>query len=427
MSHSSFEILELALKSGASHAEIYQSCALSRPVFFESNRLKQLESSESEGIALRLWRSGCPGLAVAYGPVEAQALVDKAMAISQLNEPELLTWVEPRSDIHQNFGQSMAVETLIDMGKTAIATLRQAYPEVICSSEWQCETETTALINSEGLHCEYQDTSTSYYLGVEWIRGEDFLGIYDGECSQETLNPDQTIRHLLQRLAWASESAKPPTGRMPILFTANAAALLWGTVAAATNGKQVLQQASPWSDQLNNRVISEQITLTQQPQRQPYRCPFDDEGTPTQPLTLIEQGQLSRFYTDRVTARELKINSTGNGFRAGLGAYPTPSLVNFMVKPGSLSWDGLLKQLGNGIIVDQVLGGSPDITGDFSLNIDLGFVVREGEIVGRVKDTMVAGNVYQALKQVMALGNDARWSGSCHTPSLIVDGLSVVG
>ena len=62
----------------------------------------------------------------------------------------------------------------------------------------------------------------------------------------------------------------------------------------------------------------------------------------------------------------------------------------------------------------------------FSLNIDLGFVVREGQIVGRVKDTMVAGNVYQALKQVVALGNDARWSGSCHAPSLIVDGLSVV-
>ena len=422
-----FEILDLALKAGASHAEIYRSCALSRPVFFESNRLKQLESSESEGIALRLWRSGCPGLAVAYGPVEAQALVDKAIAISKLNDPEPLAWVKPRTDIHQNFGQSISVETLIDLGKMAIATIRQAYPEVICSGEWQCEIETTTLINSEGLHCQYQDTSTSYYLGVEWIRGEDFLGIYDGECSQGTVNPDQVIQQLLQRLAWASESAEPSTGRTPILFTANAAALLWGTVAAATNGKQVLQQASPWSDQLNNRVISEQITLTQQPQMQPYRCPFDDEGTPTQPLTLIEQGQLRQFYTDQVTARELKLNSTGNGFRAGLGAYPTPGLVNIMVRPGTISWEGLLKQLGDGIIVDQVLGGSPDITGDFSLNIDLGFVVREGQIVGRVKDTMVAGNVYQALKQVVTLGNDARWNGSCHTPSLIVNGLSVVG
>ena len=141
--------------------------------FFESNRLKQLESSESEGIALRLWCSGRPGLAVAYGPVEAQALVDKAIAIAKLNEPEPLVWVEPRSDIHQDVGHFIAVETLVDLGKTAIATIRQAYPEVICSGEWQCETETTALLNSEGLHCEYQDTSTSllFRSGVDPRRG----------------------------------------------------------------------------------------------------------------------------------------------------------------------------------------------------------------------------------------------------------------
>jgi len=65
------QLLELAAKSGAEAAEVYQSRSLSRPVFFEANRLKQLESAQSEGIALRLWRKGRPGLAVAYGAVEA--------------------------------------------------------------------------------------------------------------------------------------------------------------------------------------------------------------------------------------------------------------------------------------------------------------------------------------------------------------------
>jgi PmbA protein len=74
-----------------------------------------------------------------------------------------------------------------------------------------------------------------------------------------------------------------------------------------------------------------------------------------------------------------------------------------------------------------MLGGGADISGDFSVNIDLGYRVQNGEIVGRVKDTMVAGNVYSALKQVAALGADLQWNGSCYTPSLIVEGLSVVG
>ncbi|NET73744.1 MAG: TldD/PmbA family protein, partial [Sphaerospermopsis sp. SIO1G2] len=82
------QLLELALKSGAEAAEVYQSRSLSRPVFFEANRLKQIETSQSEGTALRLWRNGRPGLTVAYGSVDPQGMVKRALALSQLNEPE---------------------------------------------------------------------------------------------------------------------------------------------------------------------------------------------------------------------------------------------------------------------------------------------------------------------------------------------------
>lgn len=75
--------------------------------------------------------------------------------------------------------------------------------------------------------------------------------------------------------------------------------------------------------------------------------------------------------------------------------------------------------------MDQILGGGADISGDFSINVDLGYGVKNGVITGRVKDTMVTGNVYQVLKEVIALGNDSRWIDSCLTPSLLVEGLSV--
>jgi PmbA protein len=74
-----------------------------------------------------------------------------------------------------------------------------------------------------------------------------------------------------------------------------------------------------------------------------------------------------------------------------------------------------------------MLGGSAGISGDFSINVDLGYRVKKGQIVGRIKDTMVAGNVYSVLKQLVELGGDAEWNGSCHTPSVIVEGLSVIG
>lgn len=421
------QLLELAKQKGATDAEVYQVRSQSRPVFFEGNRLKQLESSQSEGTALRIWRDNCPGLAVAYGQVDAETLVDKALALSQLNEPETIELTEARTEIVSNQGAVLPVETFIEMGQNAIATLRKAYPEIICSAEFECEEETTTLINSRGLHCQYTDTSLSYYLGAELVRGEDFLGIYDGEYSREKLNPEQIVQQIIQRLDWAKTNTTPLTGKVPVLFTANAVTMLWETVSAALSGKRVLEGSSPWSESKGKAVVSELITLTQQPDKEPYSCPFDDEGVVTQPLNLIVDGKLEQFYCDRSIGRELGISSTGNGFRPGLGSYPTPSLINLVVEPGHGSLFDLINQLNNGIIVDQILGGGADISGDFSINIDLGYRVDNGEIVGRIKDTMIAGNVYSVLKQVVALGGDLTWNGSCYNPSMIVSGLSVVG
>ncbi|MEG3437981.1 TldD/PmbA family protein [Pannus brasiliensis CCIBt3594] len=421
------EIIDLALKSGASRAEVYQSSSISRPVFFEANRLKQLESSESEGTALRLWREGCPGLAVGYGDVEPSVLVETALELSRLNVPEEIEFSPPREAIYPEVGRSIEVEALIDMGTEIIARIRDKYPEVLCSGELECERDTTRLVNSEGLYCEYIDTAVSYYAGIEWVRGEDFLAVYDGEYTRGIPNPDPIVEQLLQRLQWAEANVSPPTGRVPILFTPNAATMLWGTVAAALNGKQVLEKSSPWSEKIGESVVSEQITMSQQPDRDPYGCPFDDEGTPTRFLSLLEKGRVREFYLDRTTARILGKQTTGNGFRPSLGVYPMPDLVNLIIEPGEGTLAELIAGLDDAVVIDQILGHGADISGDFSVNIDLGYRVQKGKITGRVKDTMVAGNVYTALQQTIALGADNQWNGSCYTPSIVVDSLSVVG
>jgi PmbA protein len=203
--------------------------------------------------------------------------------------------------------------------------------------------------------------------------------------------------------------------------------MLWGTIMAATNGKQVVERASPWSDCLGQLVTAPDITISQVPNAGPFSCPFDDEGTPTRPITFIQDGILQLFYTDRTVGRLLSSGTTGNGFRPNLGSYPTPGLFNFIVQPGSKSLEKLIVSLGTGLVVDQMLGGGAGISGDFSVNVELGYWVEQGQIRGRVKDTMVSGNVYTALKNLVELGSDAEWNGSCLTPSLIVEGLSVTG
>lgn len=421
------QLLDLATKSGAEAAEVYHSSSLSRPVFFEANRLKQLEVAQSEGTALRLWVGGRPGLAVAYGPVEPQALVDRAIAISKLNEPEPVELTAPYECVYPDLGKACEVEQLVSMGKEAIARVREAYPEVLCSSTWECDVETTHLINSQGLECRCTDTTLSCYMAAEWVRGEDFLSVSDGQQARDSLDGTTTVNRIIQRLSWSGENVPPPTGRVTVLFTDKAADMLWETVQAALNGKRVLEGASPWSDRQGTQVLSDKLTIRQQPDEGPFSCPFDDEGTPTQSLVLIQNGVLQKFYSDRTTGRALGTGTTGNGFRPGLGSYPTPGLVNLLIQPGQGSLQDLIGQLDHGLVVDQMLGGGAGISGDFSINVDLGYRVHNGRVVGRVKDTMLAGNVYTALKQLVALGGDADWNGPVLTPSLIVEGLSVTG
>ena len=421
------QLLELALKSGAEAAEVYQSRSLSRPVFFEANRLKQLETSQSEGTALRLWRDGCPGLTVAYGDVDPQAMVEKSLALSQLNPPETVELGGHSGHSYPNLGKSVSVETLINWGKQAIALIRDVYPDILCHSDWECDIENTKLINSKGLDSHYTDTTLSCYMSAEWVRGDDFLSVADGQTQRYELSPEKIASQILQRLNWAKKNVPSPSGRSPVLFTSKAADMLWGTVQSALNGKHILEKASPWVDRLGKPVIAPTLTLYQNPAAGPYSCPFDDEGQPTQLLIFIENGILRNFYSDRTTGRQLNGGSTGNGFRPGLSSYPTPGLFNFLIQPGDLSLLELIKKMDNGLIIDQILGGCTGLSGDFSVNVDLGYRVRNGQIIGRVKDTMVAGNVYTALKQVIQLGKDADWNGSCYTPSLIVEGLSITG
>ncbi len=421
------ELLELALKAGASHAEVYYSESLSYPVTFEANRLKQIETSQSEGTALRLWKNGSPGLAVGYGDIEPQILIEKALSLTKINPAEDIELAENNQYNYPNNGEHISREKLIDIGKEAIETIRKKYPEIICSAELEWEQETTTLINSQGLHCQYTDSGISYYLGAELVRGEDFLGIYDGEYERHIPNTNKIVQSILQRLQWAENNTTAPEKKVPVLFTPNAATMLWSTVGDALNGKRVVEKSSPWSDNLGKIVMCDRISLSQEPNFEPYTCPFDDEGILTKKLALITEGKLEQFYTNLTIAKTLGLATTGNGFRSSLGIYPTPDLVNLIVKPGAGSMLDLVKEMKNGLIVDQILGGGADISGDFSVNIDLGYRVENGEIIGRVKDTMVAGNVYEALKNVVAIGNDNCWQSSCYTPSLIVESLSIVG
>ncbi len=194
---------------------------------------------------------------MAYGEVEAQVLVDRAIALSELNEVESIELTSGKSQSFPDLGKPAPADQLIEWGSQAIAQVRDRYPEVLCGGGLDCEVEETRILNTRGLDYSYQYTTLSGYLEAALVKGDDFLTVYDGQASQSgRLAIDRLVQAILQRLDWSQSNADSPNGRVPVLLTSKAADLLWGTLQSALNGKQVLEGASPWSQRSGDRVLA---------------------------------------------------------------------------------------------------------------------------------------------------------------------------
>jgi PmbA protein len=153
---------------------------------------------------------------------------------------------------------------------------------------------------------------------------------------------------------------------------------------------------------------------------------FDHEGVPTQRTTLVRNGVVSGFYYDLKTAAQADAISTGNG-RRDLLTPPRPQPSNIVIEPGATSLEALLQEAGDGLLVDLLLGASPAhaLRGTFSRTVLLGYKIEQGRIAGYVKGIALAGNLYDMLRDVHAIGDTGYWSGDFCAPYLLVNGLSV--
>jgi PmbA protein len=216
---------------------------------------------------------------------------------------------------------------------------------------------------------------------------------------------------------------------MPVIFTPQGIASAFiSPLLVAFNGKMVFDGISPLRDKLGMQLFNKNLTLWDDATI-PYKmgsAPCDDEGVPSRKIPLIENGIVSQFLYDLQTAALANAASTGSGHRGG--GLPSPSSSSLIVQNGASSLNDMVKNTKAGLIVEQLMGAEQGnvLNGDFSGNVLLGYKIENGEITGRVKDTMVAGNVYTLLKNIEVVGSDARWiGGMLYTPSLYCPNVSV--
>jgi len=428
------EVLEQVQKV-AEAAELFLVSSEETSVQFEANRLKHIQSKQSYSRALRLIKKGKIGYAVTTSLDDSPGLIKAAVETARFGMPAKFEFPAPTSypevSIYDPGVEPVTPEQMIGLGEEMIATVREHTRDILCEAGVTKNLISVSIANSRGGRASYQKSTFSLGISGSLIQGTDMLFVGESESSCRPITSTRAITALvIKQLEWAKNRAPAPSQPLPVIFTPNGVmSALILPLMAAFNGKTVLEGASPIGSSLGKPVFDKKLWLWDDATfaYHPGSRPFDDEGVPSQRTPLIEAGTPASFLYDLQTAALANTRSTGNGSRPG-GGLPTPAPSAFIIKPGDTSFDDILADIKEGLVIEHLMGAGQGniLGGDFSGNVLLGYKVKNGKIIGRVKDTMVSGNVYHLLKEVKAIGNDSRWVGGfLSSPSLYCPSLSI--
>lgn len=428
------EILSLA-KKGAQEAEVFLASFEETPVIFEANRLKQLQMRQGVSVALRIVRDGRTGFSTATGLDDRVSLVERAVEVSQFGSPARFELpyrrTYPEVEIFDPAVEAFAVERMIGLGEALISKVREHTPELLCEAMINKRVVSVRVLNSRGGEAGFRRSSFGIHLEGNLIQDTDMLFVGDGESSCLPIeNVDKVAGLVINQLELARKRVSISSGRLPVVFTpVGAVGAFIPSLAAAFNGRVVLQGASPLGKRRGEKAFDKRLSLRDDAivRHRPRSRPCDDEGVPSQATSLISQGVVGDFLYDLQTAGLAGVGSTGSGDRGGGVGLPGPSISSLVFEPGELSLEDMLRDMKEGLVVEQLMGASQTnvLGGEFSGNVLLGYKVEGGEIVGRVKDTVVSGNIYEVLNDLIGVGREIRWVGSVLTPALCCANLFV--
>jgi PmbA protein len=323
------------------------------------------------------------------------------------------------------------IEKGIQIGKDTITKALSHNPNYECGVSIGKGVGRSRLINSSGLDVSTQYTSFGIGVDILLVKDQGLLWAGEGESSARLVEDlDKHTTKALRDLKLAEREVEITTGSYPVVFTSKAIGTLLATFETGCNGKLVQKGASPLTGKLGQKIIDERINIYDDSTIDYADGSFicDGEGVHAQRTPIFESGVLKNYIYDLQTAGMMNAKSTGNGTRS-FASQPSPGNSNVIIEPGEMKFEDMIKDMKRGILVDQVLGGGQSnvLAGEFSVNIDLGYLVENGEIIGRVKDCMIAGNVFDVFNNIIAIGDKADWHGSLKAPPFYFRSVNVAG
>ena len=420
-------LLEIARKH-ADAVTVYQGSGTHDSVRFENGRLKSADSGMRSGAALTLVKDGKQGFAYTRNLIDREGLVRDAVAAlaggveaaGAQPQPAKLPQLDTAAE--QVGGNALLADECRRM--TDYLSSRVTGQVNLGASRGEGEIR---VLTSSGV--DARSRSTQYFAMATVLYPGSYSGI-GRMCASKAFTPfpDADLKFIADIYNASLKEAKGVPGRSRVLFLPDAVyALVW-RLTAGTNAKSVYEKVSPLAGRVGEQMLSDKLTLLDESLNDslPGARAFDDEGTPCRSLKLFERGVLKGFYNDRFYAHKTKTEPTGHGYRGDVTERPGPSLEHLTIAPGEHSIEDLLKLMGRGVVVAGVMGAHSGniLNGEYSVGLAPALWVEDGAIVGVVKDSMVAGNVYEDLKNVLAVGDTVYDAPMGRFPALLLDNVS---
>ncbi|MBS9839094.1 metalloprotease PmbA [Vibrio alginolyticus] len=231
--------------------------------------------------------------------------------------------------------------------------------------------------------------------------------------------PETVGRKAAENTVNRLDAQRLKTGQYPIMFAADVATGLIGHLVMAISGGNLYRKSSFLLDHLGKQVLPEWFNISERPHvlRGLASSPYDSEGVYTQDREIITDGVLATYLLTSYAARKMKMTPTGH---AG-------GIHNWYVKSTGQNFEQMLKELGTGLLVTEVMGqGVNVVTGDYSRGA-AGFWVENGEIQYPVSEITIAGNLKDMFTKIVAVGSDIETRSQIQTGSILLDTMKVAG
>jgi PmbA protein len=427
------DALAYARQRGATAADAEVSEGYGQTVTARQGEVETIEYNRDKGIGVTIYIGKQRGHASSsdFAPQAVRDTVDAALAIARytaiddcagLADPDMLAREFPDLDLLHPW--DMPVERAIEMARACEAAGFKVDKRISNSEGATVSTQQSHFIygNTDGFLAGYPSSRHGIWCALIAGKGDGMQRDDWYETSRDPAElpaPESIGRKAAERAVARLKARKVPTAQVPVLFESGVASSLMGHFVSAVSGGSLYRKSSFLLDSLGKQIFSPCVQMTDLPHipKGLASGAFDEEGVATRARDIVKDGVVQGYFLASYSARKLGMKSTGN---AG-GNH------NLMMKDTGEDFAALLKKLGTGLLVTEMMGqGVNGVTGDYSRGA-AGFWVEKGEIAYPVQEITIAGNLKDMYKNIVAIGNDVSRRSSRQCGSILVEGMTLAG